>query len=71
MKAPVTRREAIERIVELEEIVVGAQTKEELLLDYIDNICAIIYYQMPLKEQDLWLEDMINMGLYEVPEDGI
>jgi len=38
MKAPVTRREAIEQIAELEEIVAGAQVKEELLLNYIDNI---------------------------------
>ena len=52
MKAPVTKREAIERIAELEEIVAGAQAKEELLLDYIDNISAIIAYQCSLKEQD-------------------
>jgi hypothetical protein len=64
MKAPVTKREAIERIVELEEIVAGAQAKEELLLDYIDNICGIIEAQMPLKEQDLWLADMKKFGLY-------
>jgi len=64
MKAPVTRREAIERIAELEEIVAGAQTKEELLLDYIDNICGIIEAQSPLKEQDLWLADMKRLGLY-------
>ena len=64
MKAPVTRREAIERIAELEEIVAGAQTKEELLLDYIDNICGIIEAQSPLKEQDLWLADMKSLGLY-------
>tara|TARA_R100001082_G_scaffold92485_1_gene59170 strand:- start:2441 stop:2653 length:213 start_codon:yes stop_codon:yes gene_type:complete len=64
MKAPVTRREAIERIAELEEIVAGAQAKEELLLDYIDNICGIIEAQSPLKEQDLWLADMKRFGLY-------
>ena len=38
MKAPVTKKEAVERIAELEEIVAGAQAKEELLLNYIDNI---------------------------------
>ena len=55
MKTPVTKREAVERIAELEEIVAGAQAKEELLLDYIDNISAIIAYQCSLKEQDLSL----------------
>jgi len=64
MKAPVTRREAIERIAELEEMIAGAQIKEELLLDYIDNICGIIEAEMPLKEQDLWLADMKRLGLY-------
>ena len=64
MKAPVTKREAVERIAELEEIVAGAQAKEELLLDYIDNICGIIEAQSPLKEQDLWLSDMKRLGLY-------
>ena len=64
MKAPVTKREAIERIAELEEIVAGAQVKEELLLDYIDNICGIIEAQSPLKEQDLLLADMKRLGLY-------
>ena len=64
MKAPVTKREAIERIAELEEMVAGAQAREELLLDYIDNICGIIEAEMPLKEQDLWLADMKRFGLY-------
>ena len=64
MKAPVTKREAIERIAELEEMVAGAQAKEELLLDYIDNICGMIEAQSPLKEQDLWLADMKRLGLY-------
>ena len=64
MKAPVTKREAVERIAELEEIVAGAQAKEELLLDYIDNICGIIESEMPLKEQDLWLADMKRLGIY-------
>ena len=64
MKAPVTKREAVERIAELEEIVAGAQAKEELLLDYIDNICGIIESEMPLKEQDLWLADMKILGIY-------
>ena len=50
---------------EMEEIIAGAQKKEELLLDYIDNICGIIEAEMPLKEQDQWLEDCIKMGFYK------
>ncbi len=53
-----------EEINELKEIIAGAKIKEELLLDYIDNICGIIEAQMPLKEQDLWLADMKRFGLY-------
>ena len=64
MKTPVTRREAIEMIAELEEIIAGAKAREDLLLDYIDNICGIIEAQCPLKEQDLWLADMKRFGLY-------
>ena len=65
MKAPVTKREAIERIAELEEIVAGAQAKEELLLDYIDNIGAIIAYERSLKDQDSWMSDAIDRGFYK------
>ena len=65
MKAPVTRREAIERIAELEEIVAGAQAKEVLLLDYIDNIGAIIAYECSLKDQDSWMSDAIDRGFYK------
>ena len=65
MKAPVTKREAIERIAELEEIVAGAQAKEELLLDYIDNIGAIIAYECSLKDQDSWMSDAIDRGFYK------
>ena len=65
MKSPVTKREAIERIAELEEIVAGAQSKEELLLDYIDNIGAIIAYECSLKDQDSWMSDAIDRGFYK------
>ena len=51
-------------IFEYKKIISGAQKKEELLLDYIDNICGIIEAQCPLKEQDLWLADMKRVGLY-------
>jgi hypothetical protein len=53
-----------EEIMELKEIIAGAKAREELLLDYIDNICGIIETEMPLKEQDLWLADMKRFGLY-------
>ena len=51
--------------MELKEIIAGAKAKEELLLDYIDNISAIIAYQCSLKDQDLWMADMIRQGLYK------
>ena len=54
-KAPVTRRDATERIAELE--------------DYIYQICDIIYYQEPLRIQDGWLDVMIEKGLYTPDED--
>ena len=69
MKAPVTKREAIERIAELEEIVAGARLNEENLLHYLTNICAIIDLQMPLKYQDQFVEEMKELGLYD-PEEG-
>ncbi len=54
-----------EEIMELKEIIAGAKAKEELLLDYIDNISAIIAYECPLKDQDLWMADMIRQGLFK------
>ncbi len=51
--------------MELKEIIAGAKAKEELLLDYIDNISAIIAYECPLKDQDLWMADMIRQGLFK------
>ena len=38
------------------------------LLDSIQEIGDIIYYEMSLKHQDKWLENMIKRGLY-IPED--
>jgi len=55
------------QIRELEEMVSGAQSKEKLLLDYIDNMCGMIYYQVQLKEHDRWLEDCIAQGWFEIP----
>ena len=53
-----------ELIAEYIEIIEKKSAREELLLDYIDNICGIIEAEMPLKEQDLWLADMKRFGLY-------
>ena len=54
-KAPGTRRDATERIAELE--------------DYIYQICDIIYYQEPLKIQDRWLKVMTEKGFYTPDEE--
>lgn len=51
-------------IFELKRIVAGAQVKEELLLDYIDNMCGMIEAEVPIKEHDRWLADAIHMGWY-------
>tara|TARA_R100000988_G_C3982664_1_gene157877 strand:- start:852 stop:1115 length:264 start_codon:yes stop_codon:yes gene_type:complete len=72
MKPPTTKREAVEKIAEmykeikeLEEIVAGARLNEENLLNYLTNICALIYYQWPLKAQDAFVAEMIDIGLYD------
>jgi len=41
------------------------EAENELLKDYIDNIACIIECQMPLKEQDLWVDDVVDMGWYK------
>ena len=56
-------------IFEYKTIIAGAQRKEELLLDHIFGMCEIIYYQCPLKEQDGWMDTMIEQGYYKKPED--
>ena len=45
------------------------QAKIHRLEHYIDNIAAIIDMQLPLKEQDHWLADMIEVGLYKPDTD--
>jgi hypothetical protein len=42
-------------------------SKEEML-DEIQEICAIIYYQSSLNDQDRWLEDKIVRGIW-TPEE--
>ena len=37
---------------------------------YIDNIATMIDMQLPLKERDHWLADMIDVGLYKPDTDG-
>jgi len=56
-------------IFEYKSIIAGAQRKEELLLDHIFGMCEMIYYQVPLKEQDSWMDTMIEQGYYKKPED--
>ena len=77
MKAPVTRREALEEILELEEMVAGAEVVEMDLIeqivelkDYLNRICSLIYYQSPLKDQDQFLKEMIDIELFR-PDDDV
>ena len=55
---------------ELKEMLAGAQLIEKNLEDYLYEICDIIYMQMSLKYQDMWVERMIEMGLYD-PDEGL
>ena len=45
------------------------QAKIHRLEHYIDNIATMIDMQLPLKEQDHWLADMIEVGLYKPDTD--
>ena len=40
----------------------------DTLLDAVQQIAAIIYYQMSLREQDIWLKDIMEKGIW-LPED--
>tara|TARA_R100001086_G_C11766685_1_gene239672 strand:+ start:34 stop:231 length:198 start_codon:yes stop_codon:yes gene_type:complete len=55
---------------ELKEMLAGAQLTEKNLEDYLYEICDIIYMQMSLKYQDMWVSRMIEMGLYD-PDEGL
>ena len=48
------------------EIQMSKHTDE--LLDAVENIAGIIYYQLPLKAQDKWLKDIMAKGIWK-PED--
>ena len=39
------------------------------LLSAVQEIAGLIYYQAPLEEQDRWLAELVESGLWEVPED--
>ena len=36
----------------------------DTLLDAVQNIAEIIYYEMSLKEQDIWLNDIMAKGIW-------
>ena len=48
-------------IMELREILAGAELIEKNLEDYLWEICDIIHMQMSLKYQDRWVERMIEL----------
>ena len=39
--------------------------KKHELIAMVQEICAIIYYQQPTKNQDQWLEDKIAVGIWD------
>ena len=41
----------------------------DTLLDAVQQIAAIIYYQMSLREQDIWLKDIMEKGIC-MPEES-
>ena len=38
------------------------------LLTAVHEIAGLIYYQAPFEEQDRWLAEIVEAGLWEVPE---
>ena len=72
MKIPATKKEALELVSEmhkeirlLEEVVEGARLHEEMLIEYIREICFLIYFRQPDKELDNFVTKMIDLDLYE------
>ena len=59
-----------EENAELREMLAGAQLTEKNLEDCRYEICDMIHYQYPLKDQDRWLERMMELGMYD-PEEGL
>ena len=72
MKIPATKKEALELVSDmykeiqmLEEVVEGARIHEEVLIDYIREICYLIYFRQPDTELDKFVTKMIDLDLYE------
>ena len=72
MKIPATKKEALELVSDmykeiqmLEEVVEGARLHEEMLIEYIREICYLIYFRQPDKELDNFVTKMIDLDLYE------
>ena len=72
MKIPATKKEALELVSQmhkeirlLEEVVEGARLHEEVLIEYIREICYLIYFRQPDKELDNFVTKMIDLDLYE------
>jgi hypothetical protein len=40
------------------------------LLEAVQEIAALIYYQSSLNEQDRWLEDIIVRGIWDIPDEA-
>tara|TARA_R100000008_G_scaffold74265_1_gene53035 strand:- start:323 stop:520 length:198 start_codon:yes stop_codon:yes gene_type:complete len=55
---------------ELKEMLAGAQLAEKNLENYLWEICDIIYMQMSLKYQDMFVAKMIEIGLFD-PAEGL
>tara|TARA_R100001463_G_scaffold133516_1_gene194982 strand:+ start:2626 stop:2847 length:222 start_codon:yes stop_codon:yes gene_type:complete len=71
MKIPATKKEALELVSHLykensmlEEVVEGARLYEEMLLEYIREICYLIYFRQPDEELDKFVTKMIDVELY-------
>jgi len=71
MKIPATKKEALELVSDmykeigmLEEVVEGARLYEEMLLEYIREICYLIYFRQPDEELDKFVTKMIDVELY-------
>lgn len=45
------------------------EDKNEMLSNALQEIIALICYQAPLDEQDKWLANMIELGLYTLDEE--
>tara|TARA_R100001463_G_scaffold31927_2_gene71807 strand:- start:2898 stop:3134 length:237 start_codon:yes stop_codon:yes gene_type:complete len=72
MKIPATKKEALELVSNmykeirmLEEVIEGSRLYEETLLEYIREICYLIYFRQPDTELDKFVTKMIDIGLYD------